>query len=164
MPNKKFINRRNFIFQSTSAMSACLLSAHGFANVPSSKYKMGLQLFTVRSPMASDVTGTIKKIANIGYEDCETYGYDPVQGKYYGLKATAFKQLLADNKMITTSGHYDFTKFFDKSTDELMQYVDHCIGRGSCARSALYYLALAGSYFQNIGEFPAADRKAECYW
>jgi len=108
-------------------MSACLLSAHGFANVPSSKYKMGLQLFTVRSPMASDVTGTIKKIANIGYEDCETYGYDPVQGKYYGLKATAFKQLLADNKMITTSGHYDFTKFFDKSTDELMQYVDQCI-------------------------------------
>jgi len=88
---------------------------------------MGLQLFTVREPLAKDVTGTIKKIASIGYEDCETYGYDPGQGKYYGLKASAFKQLLADNKMITTSGHYDFTKFFDKSTDEMMRYVDQCI-------------------------------------
>jgi sugar phosphate isomerase/epimerase len=127
MLNKKFINRRNFIVQSTSAMSACLLSAHGFTNVSTAKYKMGLQLFTVRGPLANDVAGTIKKIAGIGYEDCETYGYDPAQGKYYGLKASAFKQLLADNKMITTSGHYDFTKFFDKTTDELMQYVDQCI-------------------------------------
>lgn len=127
MPNMKMINRRNFIAQSTVAMSACLLSAQGFANVSVAKYKMGLQLFTVRDPMAKDVTGTVKKIAAIGYEDSETYGYDPVQGTYYGLKAKDFKQLLADHNMITTSGHYDFTKYFDKSADELMRYVDQCI-------------------------------------
>jgi sugar phosphate isomerase/epimerase len=108
-------------------MSASLLALHSFTNVSFAKYKMGLQLFTVREPLAKDVGATIKKIASIGYEDCETYGYDPAQGKYYGLKASAFKQLLADNKMITTSGHYDFTKFFDKSTDEMMRYVDQCI-------------------------------------
>jgi len=92
-----------------------------------SKYKMGLQLFTVRAPLAKDVTGTVKKIAALGFEDCETYGYDPEEGTYYGLKAAAFKQLLADNKMITTSGHYDFSKFFDKSEDAMMRYVDQCI-------------------------------------
>ncbi|MBC7830340.1 MAG: sugar phosphate isomerase/epimerase [Chitinophagaceae bacterium] len=123
----QFITRRNFIFQSTSLVSASLLASNGFSNNPFAKYKMGLQLFTVREPLAKDVTGTIKKIASIGYEDCETYGYDPGQGKYYGLKASAFKQLLADNKMITTSGHYDFTKLFDKPTDEMMRYVDQCI-------------------------------------
>jgi len=88
---------------------------------------MGLQLFTVRQPLANDVTGTVKKIASIGYEDCETYGYDPDPVKYYGLKAQAFKQLLADNKMITTSGHYDFSKFFDKPADAMTRYVDQCI-------------------------------------
>jgi sugar phosphate isomerase/epimerase len=127
MSKKKFINRRDFIFQSTSVMSATLLAMQGFTNISFAKYKMGLQLFTVREPMAKDVVGSIKTIASIGYEDCETYGYDPVQSTYYGLKSSAFKQLLADNKMITTSGHYDFTKFFNKSADEMMRYVDQCI-------------------------------------
>lgn len=127
MAKSKFITRKDFIFQSASFMSASWLTLHGFSNDPFVKYKMGLQLFTVRQPLANDLTGTIKKIASIGYEDCETYGYDPEQGKYYGLKATAFKELLADNNMITTSGHYDFTKFFDKSPDVMMRYVDQCI-------------------------------------
>ena len=127
MASSKFINRKDFIFQSATLMSASWLALHGFSIDPFAKYKMGLQLFTVRGPLANDLTGTIKKIASIGYEDCETYGYDPEQGKYYGLKASAFKQLLADNNMIATSGHYDFTKYFDKSIDAMMRYVDQCI-------------------------------------
>ena len=127
MKRKEFINRRDFIFQSTSMMSVPLLSLSGFSKRAPLKYKMGLQLFSVRQPLANDLTGTIKKVAAIGYEDCETYGFDPDQGKYYGVKASAFKQLLADNGMITTSGHYDFTKFFDKPADALMRYTDDCI-------------------------------------
>jgi sugar phosphate isomerase/epimerase len=127
MSKKASINRRSFILQSTSLGLASLVSLHGFTNISFAKYKMGLQLFTIREPLAKDVRGTIKKIAAIGYEDCETYGYDPAAGTYYGLKAGAFKQLLADHKMITTSGHYDFTKFFDKSSGEMMGYVDRCI-------------------------------------
>jgi sugar phosphate isomerase/epimerase len=119
------MNRRNFILQSTALMSSSMIPFPDFA--AAQKYKMGLQLFTVREPLASDVTGTIKKVASIGYQDCETYGYDPEQGKYYGLKASAFKQLLADNQMITTSGHYDFTKYFDKPADGMIKYVDQCI-------------------------------------
>lgn len=127
MSKKKLINRRDFIVQSTSAASASFLALHGFANVPAAKYKMGLQLFTIREQLSKDVVGTIKKIAAIGYQDCETYGYDPGKSQYYGLKASAFKQLLAENKMITTSGHYDFTKYFDKPADAMMRYVDQCI-------------------------------------
>jgi sugar phosphate isomerase/epimerase len=127
MGKNKHINRRNFIFQSTTLLSASLLAGNAFANTSFAKYKMGLQLFSIRGPLAKDVTGTIKTVASIGYEDSETYGYDPLQGKYYGLKAAAFKQLLADNNMITTSGHYDFTKFFDKPAEAMMQYVDQCI-------------------------------------
>jgi len=127
MTKARVINRKDFIVQSASLMSASLLALHGFGKYPLAKYKMGLQLFTVRGPLAKDLTGTIKKIASIGYEDCETYGYDPELKKYYGMAASAFKQLLADNNMIATSGHYDFTKYFDKPADTMMRYVDQCI-------------------------------------
>lgn len=127
MPHKKLINRRKFIAQSGAAVTASLLAAQGFSNPLASKYKMGLQLFSIRGPLATDVTGTIKQVAAIGYEDSETYGFDPVKMTYYGLKAADFKKLLADNKMITTSGHYDFTKYFDKPADEMMRYTDQCI-------------------------------------
>lgn len=127
MSNKKFVNRRDFILQSTSLMSAAMITLPGFTKVPSANYKMGLQLFSVREPLAKDVLGTVRKISSIGYQDCETYGFDPDQVKYYGLKASAFKQLLGENDMITTSGHYDFTKFFDKPVDAMNRYVDQCI-------------------------------------
>lgn len=127
MGKTRVINRKDFIVQSASLMSASLLALHGFSKDPPAKYKMGLQLFTVRGPLARDLTSTIKKIASIGYEDCETYGYDPEQKKYYGIEASAFKQLLADNNMIVTSGHYDFTNYFNKPADAMMRYVDQCI-------------------------------------
>lgn len=127
MNNKHYTTRRDFIRQSTCLASASLVSLHGFGDFSFAKYKMGLQLFTIREPLSKDLPGTIKKIADIGYEDCETYGFDPGQVNYYGVKAAEFKKLLADNKMITTSGHYDFTKYFDKPADEMMRYVDKCI-------------------------------------
>jgi len=121
------MDRRNFIIQSSTLLSASLLPGNDLFNTPFAKYKMGLQLFSIRDPLAKDLTGTIKRIASVGYEDCETYGYDPNQVKYYGVKATEFKKLLTDNDMITTSGHYDFTKYFDKPMDAMSQYVDQCI-------------------------------------
>ena len=121
------MDRRNFIIQSSTLLSASLLPGNDLFNTSFAKYKMGLQLFSIRDPLAKDLTGTIKRIASVGYEDCETYGYDPNQVKYYGVKATEFKKLLTDNDMITTSGHYDFTKYFDKPMDALSQYVDQCI-------------------------------------
>src|SRR5688572_12895003 len=120
------INRRKFICQSTALMSALFLSIPG-AQALASKYKMGLQLFSIREPLRRDVPGTIKQVAAVGYEDSETYGFDPVKGNYYGMSAASFKQLLADNKMITTSGHYDFSQFFNKPQDELIKYSDQCI-------------------------------------
>jgi len=127
MAKTRVINRKDFIVHSASLISASFLAFHGFTKDPAAKYKMGLQLFTVRGPLARDLNGTIRKIASIGYEDCETYGYDPEQKKYYGMEASAFKQLLADNNMIATSGHYDFTKYFDKPDDAMLKYVDQCI-------------------------------------
>lgn len=121
------INRRNFLAQSASLASASLLAWHGLTHLSRPGYKMGLQLFTIREPLSKDVPGTILKISSIGYEDCETYGFNPEKIQYYGQRAASFKQLLADHNMITTSGHYDFTRYFDKPADELLWYTDQCI-------------------------------------
>jgi sugar phosphate isomerase/epimerase len=126
MKKQETISRRNFMLQS-AALSTSLLALPGFRRMEPPKYKMGLQLFSVRAPLANDVVGTIKKVSAVGYEDSETYGYDPAAGTYYGMKASAFRQLLSDHQMITTSGHYDFTKFFNQPADALMKYTDQCI-------------------------------------
>ena len=127
MSQKSTINRRKFLFQTAILLPGSLFALNAAGSVSASKYKMGLQLFTIRGPMAKDARGTVGKIGEIGYEDCETYGYDAQQGTYYGMKAPDFKKILGDNGMITTSGHYDFTKIFDKPADVMMRFVDECI-------------------------------------
>jgi sugar phosphate isomerase/epimerase len=127
MKELKSINRRDFIRYTGGLLSTSLVTLPTFAQASAKKYKMGLQLFTVRDALARDLTGTIKQITAIGYEDTETYGYNPERGKYYGLPASEFKLLLTDNQLITTSGHYDFHRYFEKPADDLRRYVDQCI-------------------------------------
>lgn len=88
---------------------------------------MGLQLYTIRDAMAKDPVATLKKIASLGYEDLETFGYESTQGKYYGYKANEFKKLLDENNLTTSSGHYDLFLFLHKPEDSLRLYVDQCI-------------------------------------
>ncbi|QNL52341.1 sugar phosphate isomerase/epimerase [Olivibacter sp. SDN3] len=88
---------------------------------------MGLQLFTIREAMAVNPDTTLKKVGALGYEDTETYGFDPQAVAYYGLKAKEFGQLLDDHGLITTSGHYDLFRYFNAPENELLAYVDQCI-------------------------------------
>lgn len=98
---------------------------------------MGLQLFTIRDAMAKDPVASLKKVRALGYEDLEIYGYDSDKGTYYGLKALEFKQLLVDLNLTASSGHYDFSTYFDKPKDELKRYVDQCIA-GALALESRY--------------------------
>lgn len=126
MNNYPLLNRRKFLFHSSVLIPGSIMAAEQYF-APAPKYKMGIQLFSVRQPLSVDVAGTIKRLAAVGYQDSETYGYNPAEKTYYGMPSAEFKKLLSDNKMITTSGHYDFTKFFDKTPDELMRFTDQCI-------------------------------------
>jgi sugar phosphate isomerase/epimerase len=130
------VTRRNFI-QSIAAGSAAILSIPSIANAKAKKYRFGLQLFSIRDALQRDLQGTLKKVAEIGYEDTETYGFDPSALTYYGMKASEFKQLLAANKLTTTSGHYNFSDQFLKSDDELKKYVDQCM-KGATALDQKY--------------------------
>jgi sugar phosphate isomerase/epimerase len=118
------ISRRTFLHQ-TGAFASAALAFPMLQSRP--RYKMGLQLFTVRAAMARDVEGTLKYIAGLGYEELETYGFDPQANSYYGLPAKVFAERLRDHKLTTPSGHYDLNRFTNAGLDDLKRYVDRCI-------------------------------------
>ncbi|TVZ14268.1 sugar phosphate isomerase/epimerase family protein [Maribacter sp. MAR_2009_72] len=91
------------------------------------KYKMGLQLFTIRDAMANDPIGSIAYARGLGYEDGEIYGYDGENDSYYGIPSKEFKKQLDDLDFTISSGHYNFSNLFNEPEDVLMRYVDQCI-------------------------------------
>lgn len=109
------------------ATAATLIALPDFALKTRPKYQMGLQLFTIRDAMEKDPVGSLKKVADLGYADLETYGYDVATDSYYGYKAKAFKQILDDLNLTATSGHYGFSDYFEKSDENLRSYVAQCI-------------------------------------
>ena len=121
------MNRRNFIRQSGMLGAASLLPLSACNMNNKSKYKMGLQLFSIHEDMSNDPLATLKAVKDMGYEDFEIYGFDPAKVTYYGHKATDFKQMLDDLGLTVTSGHYGFSEYLDKSDDELKYFVDQCI-------------------------------------
>jgi len=91
------------------------------------KFKMGLQLFSIRDAMEKDPLGSLQKVAALGYQDLETYGYDAVKNSYYGYDASEFKSILNDLNLSATSGHYNFSDYFEASAEERKRFVDKCI-------------------------------------
>jgi sugar phosphate isomerase/epimerase len=128
------ISRRTFMQQAGAFATTSVL----FQGTPRpGRFKMGLQLYTVRAPMRQDVDGTLKQIAALGYEEVETYGFDPQALGYYGLPVKVFAQKLRDNKLASPSGHYDLNRFMSTSVDELKRYMDSCI-QGALALGQSY--------------------------
>lgn len=91
------------------------------------KYKLGLQLYSIREAMEADLKGTLAKVSSFGYQEVEIYGFN--NAKYYGVDPKVFKQLLDDNNLTTPSGHYDLNKFIlpGVTEDDLKKYIDDCI-------------------------------------
>jgi sugar phosphate isomerase/epimerase len=117
--------RRTFLQQAAAFAAAGALAPMSHAGAQ--RYKMGLQLFTIRDAIARDVAGTLKRIAALGYQEVETYGFDPEGIGYYKLPAREFAQRLRDNGLTSPSGHYDLNTFATASDADLYRYVDRCI-------------------------------------
>jgi sugar phosphate isomerase/epimerase len=119
------ITRRTFIHHA-GALASAAIAVPAFAQ-PKPRYKLGLQLYTIRAPMAQDAVGTLKRIAAMGYQEVETYGFDPQAIGFYGLPAKTFAERLKENNLTAVSGHYDLNRFMSTSVDDLTRYVDRCI-------------------------------------
>jgi len=119
--------RRDFIKNTAiSSMAAPLFNTCN-SLLSSPKYKLGLQLFTVRADMAKAPLDTLKAVKAMGYEDFETYGYNHEDDTIYGWRSAEFKTILDDLGLTTTSGHFGFSPFLNEPIDNLERFVDQCI-------------------------------------
>src|SRR5439155_8863007 len=107
-PQPKTLPRRTFLLElaaiglGTRALSACAGAPSGGSASPSiassSANQIGLQLYTVRDLMEKDFTGTIERVAQIGYRNVEFAGY-------YNHPPEQVRQLLDRLHIVSTSSH-----------------------------------------------------------
>ncbi|MDN4502899.1 TIM barrel protein [Alteromonadaceae bacterium BrNp21-10] len=121
------MNRRNFIQRTGLLGLSSLLSAPHLSWASNSKFKMGYQLYSVNDEMKKDPILVLKALKAIGYEDLEIFGFNSAQNSIYGYKPSQFKSILNDLGMTASSGHYGFSSYLHKSSDELLHFVDQCI-------------------------------------
>jgi sugar phosphate isomerase/epimerase len=117
--------RREFLQRAAAATVA--LGAAPVRSAAEPRYLLGLQLYTVREPMAKDAAGTLARIAELGYRNLETYGFDPGSLTYYNRSAVEFKRLLDDLGLTTTTGHYELHAYLAQPPAAMIDYVDRCI-------------------------------------
>jgi sugar phosphate isomerase/epimerase len=100
-------SRRDFVKKGALAlMGAAILPKEAFSfDKKTKKVKgiLGLQLYSVRSDMSKDPTGSLKKLADMGYTYVEHANY--VNRKFYGYSATEFRKILDDLGLKMISGH-----------------------------------------------------------
>jgi len=96
--------RRNFL-KNITLMSGVLatssLKAGSFTGADK-KMKIGIQLWTLRSVVDSDLSGTLSSLSKFGFNSLEPYGFD---GSFYGHSAKDFRKMCNDLGMDITSTH-----------------------------------------------------------
>jgi sugar phosphate isomerase/epimerase len=146
--------RRTFLKQSGIISAAMAIPAIPFA-APKVKFKVGLQLYTIREAMEKDLRGTLTSVAGYGYQEVETYGFNYGNNKYYwGLEPKQARQLMDDCNLTTPAGHYDLDKFFAKDKkDALTKYVDQCIEGATIMKQDYIVWPWLAPEYRNMDEF-----------
>jgi sugar phosphate isomerase/epimerase len=68
--------------------------------------EIGIQLYTLRQNIQSDLNATLKALGKIGYTNLEAYGFD---GRLFGQPATDFQAFCNDLGMTVRSSHAGIT-------------------------------------------------------
>ncbi|MEO7801704.1 MAG: sugar phosphate isomerase/epimerase [Ginsengibacter sp.] len=105
------LTRRHFL-KTTTVFSAGFLMAPS-CNKNAKNSLIGLQLYTVRDAMQTDVAGTLARVAKIGYTSVEGATYTGSQ-LFYGMTPAAFAALLKQNGLVMPSAHYRLGEELEK--------------------------------------------------
>lgn len=109
------MNRRKFI-SATSFLTLGALAAPHLAckySNSSTKKLIGIQLWTLRNAMEENLTGTLKKLAEIGYNTLEAAGYR--NKRFYGKPPAEFKKMVDNLGMQLIASH---SKIDDNNVDQ----------------------------------------------
>jgi sugar phosphate isomerase/epimerase len=98
-------SRRDFLKVSAAgALTASLVSHYSCSTAPKATATgIGLQLYTIRDAMATDVPGSLKKVADMGYKYLELADY--ANGKFYGNAPSEFRKTCDDLGLEVVSSH-----------------------------------------------------------
>jgi sugar phosphate isomerase/epimerase len=99
MKRREFIQTGALAVAGTSLLPSLAMAA---------ERKIGIQLYTIRDVIAKDPKGVLKSVADLGYNEIETFGYS--DGMLFGLKAKEFGDYVKSLGMRVTSGHYQVGK------------------------------------------------------
>lgn len=67
------------------------------------KFGVGLQLYSIRDAISADLSGSLKKLSDLGYKNLELAGYS--EGKFYGKSPKELKKMVNDLGMEIISSH-----------------------------------------------------------
>jgi sugar phosphate isomerase/epimerase len=122
-------NRRQFISQSVMGLGATMLLSKIPANLVNEinfnfkKHPIGFQVFPIRTMLANDFSGTLKMMANLGYqtvEMCSPPGYvDAGFSQLVNMTAAEMKRIISDSGLNCPSCHFTFGELKDKLSDRI---------------------------------------------
>jgi len=69
-------SRRLFLKQAGSFSASAIMAPSALTADVKEKFKLGLQLYSIRDAMAKDLRAAFKRIVEFGYQEVETYGFN----------------------------------------------------------------------------------------
>lgn len=108
------MNRLDFLRKGVTAAAGTLMTTIGLSGVlgtmlasagelPPKSKTIGLQLYSLRDSMYTNVKSTLQEASRMGYTSLETVGYD--NGKLYGMTPQEFRAICEELGMKVTSAH-----------------------------------------------------------
>ncbi|MDR0536793.1 MAG: sugar phosphate isomerase/epimerase [Tannerellaceae bacterium] len=98
------MNRRDFIGKSM-AVAACGsfagINVKAFETIKRGGFRIGIQLYSINKSLPTDVRGSLRKIADMGYEHVEAYGFN---GSFFLDRTLKEWKLMLDELGMTLSG------------------------------------------------------------
>jgi sugar phosphate isomerase/epimerase len=117
----KKLTRREFLGKSAIGIGSAVLasqlprSLNAGALRGSVKMPIGFQVWTIKESLVKDFAGTLKKMAELGYQSlemCSPPGYESSGfGPLMKLKPGEMKQIINDAGLICPSSHYGMSEF-----------------------------------------------------
>jgi len=127
----KKLSRRKFLGISAAGIGSAVLASQIPLDLKAGvlpglmKMPIGFQVWTVKDSLVKDFPGTLKKMADLGYQSmemCSPPGYESSGfGPLMKLKAKEMKQIINDAGLLCPSSHYGMDEL-RKSLDERITF------------------------------------------
>ena len=128
-----YTSRRNFIKTAVTALgSAALISQLPFSltSCLSAPKSFGFQVWTIREQLFQDFSGTLKKLADMGYKEvemCSPLGYTGTFDKFKDMSGVEMRKIIEDQGLVCRSSHYNMGELRDSLENSLEWSRKNCL-------------------------------------